>query len=101
MTRGISLHRGTVKSQVYGSVSNEQAVQEWFAKHDAYHKASEAYNARLEYVRERRKKYEDWSENPQSEYRVLGDAQREAIAAAETLYQTLKPAMIAEQGEKS
>lgn len=70
---------------------NDEAVETWFQAHDAYHKASAVYNARLAYVRAERERTQ-WAfvDNCDHEYRVLSDAQRAAIGAAETLYQELK-----------
>ena len=64
------------------------AVDDWFSVHDAYHKASRAYNERLALVRAERERG-NWSMNCDAEYRALADAQSAAFAADETLYRAL------------
>lgn len=67
------------------------AVAIWFTAHDAYHKASDAYNARLAYIQAERERTKwEFVGNVDHEYKVLNEAQRAAIKAAETLYQTLR-----------
>jgi hypothetical protein len=73
----------------------DDAVREWFEKHDAYHKASAAYNARLALVRAERERG-NWSMPLDAEYRTLNDAQSAAISAAETLYHAVVKNMAAD-----
>ena len=65
------------------------AVDDWFSVHDAYHKASLAYNERLALVRAERERG-NWSMDVNAEYQALCDAQRVALSADETLYRFLK-----------
>lgn len=67
----------------------DAAVSKWFDAHDAYHKASAAYNARLAMVRLERDERNNWSMNCDPEYKALNDAQHAALAADHDLYTTL------------
>jgi len=78
----------------------DEAVREWFGKHDAYHKASAAYNARLVLVRAERERG-NWTMPMDAEYRALNDAQSAAIAAAETLYQSLKAPLTGQKEDET
>lgn len=65
------------------------AVDDWFAIHDAYHKASAVYNERLALVRAERDRG-NWSMDVNAEYQALCDAQRVALSADDALYRFLK-----------
>lgn len=65
------------------------AVQDWFAVHDAYHKASAAYNERLRLVRAERERG-NWSMDVNAEYQALNNAQKAALSADDALYRFLK-----------
>jgi hypothetical protein len=69
----------------------DEQQREWFMAHDAYHKASEAYNQRLELVRAERGRG-NWSMKLDAEYNALHDAQAAALRADETFYQALRAA---------
>lgn len=75
------------------------AVEDWFKLHDAYHKASDAYNARLAVVRAERER-DNWSMNVHAEYRALHDAQSVALQASEALYQYLRADRALTAGER-
>lgn len=62
-----------------------EAMTEWYLAHDAYHKASEAYNRRLALVRSERDRG-NWSMTVDAEYKALNEAQSAALAADETFY---------------
>lgn len=62
--------------------------REWFLVHDAYHKASEAYNLRLVLVRAERERG-NWSMKIDVEYAAVHDAQAAALKADEAFYRTL------------
>lgn len=61
------------------------AIGKWFGAHDAYHKASDAYNARLTLVRAERERG-NWTMTVDPEYKALNDAQRAALKADSELY---------------
>lgn len=63
-------------------------VNEWFAAHDAYHKASTAYNDRLALVRAERERG-NWTMKLDQEYETLNDARAAALFADGALYQTM------------
>ena len=65
------------------------ATNEWFAAHDAYHKASAAYNQRLTLVKAERERG-NWSMTTDAEYQVLGSAQSKALSANNDLYLALQ-----------
>lgn len=65
------------------------AVDAWFRAHDAYHRASDEYNARLALVRAERERG-NWSINTDPEYQALTLAQKDAFAASEGLYQHIR-----------
>lgn len=70
----------------------DDAVRLWFNAHDAYHKASDAYNQRLALVRAEREQRDNWSMTTDKEYHELGAAQAAAFQADEALYQVLRTA---------
>lgn len=68
----------------------DAAVSKWFDAHDAYHKASDIYNARVRYVRaEQDRDAGALVMNCHQEYKALNEAQRAALAADHDLYTTL------------
>lgn len=69
-------------------------VAEWFKAHDAYHKASELYNQRLELVRAERERG-NWTMNVNAEYTALNQAQSAALQADRELY----VALVSEDGQ--
>ncbi len=64
-------------------------IEEWYQAYHAYHKASDAYNARLTLVRKERERG-NWMMDCGDEYQALNAAQKNAMQATEILYQTLK-----------
>ncbi len=72
------------------SADQQPEIAVWFAAHDAYHKASDAYNARLKFVRaERERDANAWAMTCDSEYQELNHAHRVAMEADQTLYKAL------------
>lgn len=69
------------------------AVDEWFAIYDAYHKASDVYNARVQFIREQEAAGRFGEFNAHGEYKLLNEAQRATYGAAEALYQALRAAV--------
>lgn len=67
----------------------ETAVTEWFAAHDAYHKASDVYNARVRFIREQDAVGRFGEFNARGEYKLLNETQKACFAADEVLYQAL------------
>ena len=65
------------------------ATDEWFAAHDAYHKASDAYNQRLTLVKAERERG-NWTMTTDIEHQALGLAQSKALAADNDLYIALR-----------
>lgn len=81
----------TVNGWFWGDcgMSELEAVEAWFRAHDAYHQASDAYNARLAVVRAERDRG-NWSMNTDPEYQALTQAQKDAFAASDRLYLHLR-----------
>ncbi len=67
----------------------ENSVKKWFAAHNAYHKASETYNSRVKFLREQEKLGHVGVFNAHEEYKLLNDAQTQALKADEILYRAL------------
>jgi len=67
------------------------AIAAWFDAHDAYHKASDAYNERLALVRAERERG-NWTMKIDQEYSALGEAQKAALQADTALYTFLTSA---------
>lgn len=83
--------QGAARSDAPTGEKTMTPVEEWFAAHDAYHKASDVYNARLELVRAERERG-NWTMRVDVEYSALCKAQSKALAADETLYAALSAA---------
>lgn len=65
-------------------------VEQWFKAHDAWHKATETYNARVVYLRQQEAAGNYGKANSHLEYDVMNKAMRWALAADKLLYETLK-----------
>lgn len=77
------------------------ALGKWFAAHDAYHKASDTYNARVAFVRsERERDSRHLVMTCDQEYKVLNETQRAALAADQELYGALCNGGELEEGTK-
>lgn len=71
--------------------ASQKALYKWFAAHDAYHKASDVYNARVRYVRaEQDRDPGALVMNCHQEYKALNEAQRAALKMDEEFYQIMK-----------
>ena len=75
------------------------AVDAWFQAHDAYHRASAGYNARLELVRAERERG-NWTMKLDREYATLNDAQNVALKADGVLYENLRAGLGEGAGDK-
>jgi hypothetical protein len=64
-------------------------VDDWFAAHSAYHKASDAYNERLKLVRSERERG-NWTMRSDQEADALNRARTAALDADSKLYEALQ-----------